>query len=87
MTIKCEVNYSPKLWSNVSEESQDLVRRKVKNIIDILLKDPEKRMKLKEILKHSWILMDSSSVKDIRSNSVSNDNFRAFSLTGSYLDK
>lgn len=47
----------------------------------MLIKDPDKRLKLKEVLQHPWILSESKDIGEIRSKSVSCKDFMAFTLT------
>lgn len=50
------------------------------NMIELLLKEPSKRMTLKEILQHPWITRDIKDVREARRNSLPGDAFSVFSL-------
>ena len=87
MTIKAELNIDVNEWKNVSEEGLDFVKRKKYYYnLGILIKDPEKRMKIKELLQHPWILKDSKAIGEKRKSSLPGQIFTAFSLTDSDAD-
>lgn len=46
--VSNEVQYAPKIWSNISEEAQDFVR-------NLLIKDPESRMTATKAMSHPWL--------------------------------
>lgn len=54
--------------------------------IEILIKEPEKRMEIKELLQHPWILIGAKGMKKVRQNSLGAEAFTAFSLTDSDVD-
>jgi len=53
-----EVTYPNYSWKKVSTEAQDFVKK-------ILVKAPEKRMSLKEILEHPWLTKDIEGTKKV----------------------
>eukprot|EP00831_Metopus_contortus_P001416 TRINITY_DN10507_c0_g2_i7.p1 TRINITY_DN10507_c0_g2~~TRINITY_DN10507_c0_g2_i7.p1 ORF type:complete len:113 (-),score=42.10 TRINITY_DN10507_c0_g2_i7:69-407(-) len=54
-------------------EAIEFVRR-------LLIKDPEKRMTLREVLQHPWITRDIKEVREARRNSLPGNAFELFSL-------
>jgi len=56
-TINEPVYYNPKIWSKLSDEAKNFVDSKfiLVTYIELLQKDPKKRMTIKEVLEHSWI--------------------------------
>ena len=73
LTIKAEVSYDRPEWKKVTGEGIDFVKK-------IILKDPSKRMTLKDILQHPWILKESKEIGEIRKHSLPGEAFSAFSL-------
>jgi len=49
-------------------------------IIEVLAKDPAKRIILKEVLQHPWITRDLKEIRDARRNSLPGNAFGLFSL-------
>ena len=49
-------------------------------IIELLIKDPKKRITLKEILQHPWLINDSKEIMDARRNSLPGEEFSVFSM-------
>jgi len=76
MTIKDELKFDKAQWKNISNEGQDFIKK-------VLVKDPDKRLTLKEILQHSWILKgESKTLSEMRKNSLPGDAFAVFSQVG-----
>jgi hypothetical protein len=44
------------------------------------VKDPVKRITLKEVLEHPWVTRDVKDIQDARRNSLPSDSFALFSL-------
>lgn len=54
--IYAEPDYDSLMWRKVSKEGLDFVQSfLLKFILELLVKDQDKRITLKEILQHSWI--------------------------------
>jgi serine/threonine protein kinase len=60
-------------WKKISKEGLDFVKK-------LLVKDPAKRLPLKDILQHPWLTKDIKDVRELRRNSLPGDAFAAFSL-------
>ena len=56
-TIENDVSFDSSVWDNISHEAKDLIR-------SLLCKEPDKRISIKEVLEHPWI------VKFCRTNNV-----------------
>lgn len=48
--------------------------------IELLVKDPGKRITLKEVLQHGWITQDAKGIREARRNSLPGDAFTLFSM-------
>jgi serine/threonine protein kinase len=55
------------VWTNVSAEGKDLISK-------LLVKDPSKRIKIKDVLDHKWITNDDLSIKELRRKSQETEN-------------
>ena len=49
-------------------------------LVEILVKEPSKRITLKEVLQHPWITRDIKDVRDARRNSLPGNAFAVYSL-------
>lgn len=86
MTVKADLKYDSPKWEGVSEEGKNFVQSKAWKHLGILVKEPEKRMEIKELLQHPWILKGTKGMKKVRQNSVGGEVFAAFSLTDSDVE-
>lgn len=66
-TILQEINFNHHVWTNVSAEAKDLITK-------LLMKDPKKRIEIKEVLDHKWITNDDVSIKELRKKSQDTEN-------------
>lgn len=48
--------------------------------IELLMKDPAKRIGLKEVLQHPWITQDVKGIREARRNSLPGDAFTLYSM-------
>eukprot|EP00831_Metopus_contortus_P001417 TRINITY_DN10507_c0_g2_i8.p1 TRINITY_DN10507_c0_g2~~TRINITY_DN10507_c0_g2_i8.p1 ORF type:complete len:128 (-),score=44.04 TRINITY_DN10507_c0_g2_i8:69-452(-) len=71
--IYSEPDFSSSPWKKITKEAIEFVRR-------LLIKDPEKRMTLREVLQHPWITRDIKEVREARRNSLPGNAFELFSL-------
>lgn len=49
LTINKQINFNHPVWNGVSDDGKDL-------IFSLLQKDPAKRMMIKDVLDHKWIV-------------------------------
>lgn len=49
-------------------------------LIELLVKEPQKRLTLNEVLLHPWITKDLSAVREARRNSLPENAFAVYSL-------
>ena len=82
MTIYNPTPFPPILWNKISNEAKILVNSNIKLMKDLLQKDPNKRMTIKEVLEHSWIQKYcKSNVTELRKNTDNICDFKVFSST------
>ena len=83
-TINEPTPFPKSLWDKSSPEAKSFVDSKFLMKLDLLQKDPMKRMKIEDVLKHPWIIkVTSSKVNELRKKTVeANANvFKIFSST------
>ena len=73
MTIFAEPDYASTSWKKISKEGVDFVKK-------LLIKDPAKRLGLKEVLQHPWVTRDIKDIREARRNSLPGNAFTLFSL-------
>ena len=65
MTIQDPPTFSTKLWKKVSAEARNLVESKILYIIiDLLVKDPKKRLTLNQVMDHKWLKNNDNRQND-----------------------
>lgn len=65
----------------MSKEGVDFVRSTLNCVeIELLTKDPAKRISLKEVLQHPWITQDVKGIREARRNSLPGNAFTLFSM-------
>ncbi len=73
-TIYEEPSFKNNIWKKISKECIDFISK-------LLVKDPEKRMNIKDALEHNWILNNKSKKK--RNSAIdSKHNFHLYTSTG-----
>ena len=84
LTIYAEPDYLQAGWKKISKEGMDFVKSNIlpfiNHRIEVLIKDPAKRLTLKEVLQHPWITRDLKDIRDARRNSLPGDQFALYSL-------
>ena len=67
-----EPEYGSSAWKKISSEGMDFAKK-------LLIKDPAKRLSLKEILQHPWVTREVKDVRDARRNSMPGNAFTLYS--------
>lgn len=62
-TIYQEISFKHPVWSTVSKEGKDLIKK-------LLNKDRHTRMTIKEALDHPWIVQQDHTIRDLRRKSI-----------------
>jgi len=71
-TIYEPADFSEPLWDKISKEAKNFVER-------LLVKDPENRMTLEQVLEHTWLIKGTTNIRDMRRNSL-NDRLSKFKV-------
>ena len=68
-------------WAQVSPQAKECVSRtELYQPIGMLSKDPKKRLTLKELLQHPWLVTEHSDLANLRKQATWANEFRMFSL-------
>jgi len=62
MTIQDPPAYSTRIWKKISAEAKNLVD-------NLLVKDPKKRLTLKQVMDHNWLKLEKFSTSDSKTTS------------------
>lgn len=77
-TILQPVTFQHFVWKNVTDEAKDL-------ILKLLVRKPQERIKIDDVLDHPWIIGDDKKIMDLRRKSQDNNDavlkFVAYSNT------
>lgn len=82
MTIYEPADFSYSAWLKVSKDAKNFVESiDYCVIIELLIKDPRKRMTLEQTLEHPWLTRGDADIRNLRRNSVSDriSKFKMFS--------
>jgi len=71
-TIYEPADFSEPKWEKKSKEARNFVER-------LLVKDPENRMTLEQVLEHPWLVKGAANIRDMRRNSL-NDRLSKFKV-------
>lgn len=85
-TIHDPVPYPSSIWKKLSSEAKAFVDSKKILILDLLQKDPNKRMSIKEVLEHPWIKKINQKAHEMRRDSKDLGNqFKVYTMTEDIL--
>lgn len=74
MALQRGRRYRKKGWTSLKVISLTFI------LLELLVKEPSKRLTLKEVLQHSWITRDIKDIREARRNSLPGNAFELFSL-------